>query len=139
MKNLKLLFFVLPLICISIACATETNDQNEQKEDPAVEQTEVSVYYFHFERRCATCKAVESVSKEAISDLYGDKVKFNALNLDDEEGKKTAERLGVSGQALLVIQGNKRTDLTTDAFMNAVNKPEELKNKLEKTIDPLAL
>jgi len=134
MKTFKMFLIVLVCMEINISCASQNNDRNDQS---ATGQDEVSVFYFHFERRCATCKAVESVSKEAISELYNDAVSFTAVNIDDEKGKETAEKIGVSGQSLLIIKGDVKIDLTAEAFMNATIKPEELKKILKQNIDPL--
>ena len=48
-------------------------------------QNEVIAYYFHSTRRCATCKSVEAVAKEAIKSLYGEKVPFKAINIDENK------------------------------------------------------
>ncbi|MBN1387876.1 MAG: thioredoxin family protein [Bacteroidales bacterium] len=135
MKTLKLLFLVLVSISLHLSCSSQNN--NNQADQTIISEDEVTVYYFHFERRCVICKAVESVTEEALSELYNGAVPFMAVNLDDEEGKETARKLGVSSQSLLIIKGDERIDLTPEAFMNATTKPEELKKILKEKIDPL--
>lgn len=97
----------------------------------------VTVYYFHFTRRCATCNAVESVSKKAIAELYGIKVGFEGYNLDEEAGKIKGNELKVSGQALLIVSGNTKIDVTSAGFMNARTNPDKLKAILKEKIDSL--
>ena len=50
------------------------------------------MYYFHYERRCATCQAVEDESAKALNELYPEKVKsgemtFLSVNIEDETNK----------------------------------------------------
>ena len=97
----------------------------------------VAVYYFHHERRCATCLAVEKVAKEAVREFYGDSVPFMVVNLDVEKGKKTADKLGVEMQALIVVKGDQKIDITNEAFLNARSKPEKVREMLREKIDPL--
>lgn len=101
----------------------------------------VEVYYFHFTRRCNTCMSVESTAKKALETLYPDKVKkgvytFTAMNLDEDKTKPIAEKLGVGGQTLLVVCGQKKTDLTDKAFMNA-HDLEKMKTEINKAIENL--
>ena len=102
----------------------------------------VEVYYFHFTRRCVTCNAVENVTKEAIAEMYpqqlkAGKITFTGVNLDDAGSKAIAEKCNAEGQALLVISGGKRIDLTDKGFMYAKNNPEKLKTEVKKAIDDL--
>lgn len=102
----------------------------------------VEVYYFHFTRRCVTCNAVENVTKEAIAEIYPQQLKavkitFTGVNLDDAGSKAIAEKCNAEGQALLVISGGKRIDLTDKGFMYAKNNPEKLKTEVKKAIDDL--
>jgi hypothetical protein len=116
-----------------VAKATKTTVSNTPK---------VEVYYFHFTRRCATCQAVETESQKAINALYPVQAKkgtitFKSVNLDEKTSSALAKKCNAEGQALLVISGNKRVDLTEKGFMYALSKPESLKAELKKTIDPL--
>ena len=104
--------------------------------------TKVEIYYFHYTRRCATCQAVESETQAAIATLYPALYKkglitFKSLNLDEKTSEALAKKCNAEGQALLVISGNKRFDLTDQGFMYAKSSPEKLKAELKKTIDPL--
>ena len=136
MKTVKLLVYVIVSMTLLLSCTSQNN--GKQKDQSASSDMELSVYYFHFERRCVTCKAVESVTKEALSEMYSGTVPFVSVNLDEEEGKAIAGEMGVTSQSLLIVKGDERIDLTAEAFMNATTKPEDLKKILKENIDPLA-
>lgn len=101
------------------------------------EAAEVLVYYFHATRRCATCQAVESTTKEALKEYYGDKIVFESINRDEDKENPLIAKYKVSGQTLLIIKGNKVINLTNEAFMNARTNPNKFKAKLKATVDPL--
>ncbi|TCN64482.1 nitrophenyl compound nitroreductase subunit ArsF family protein [Acetobacteroides hydrogenigenes] len=102
-------------------------------------EKKVEVYYFHFTRRCKTCMAVEANAQKAVETLYADKVKrglytFKGLNLDDASTDAIAKKLGVGGQALLVVSGKNKVDITSKGFMNA-NDLEKMKEEVKKAVD----
>ena len=132
-----LVVIMVSLFSISASCqkvkAIKTGVSNSAK---------VEVYYFHFTRRCVTCQAVETESKKAIAVLYPAQAKkglitFKSINLDEKTSTAVAKKCNAEGQALLVIKGNKRNDLTDKGFMYALHSPEKLKAELKKVIDPL--
>jgi hypothetical protein len=129
-------FLVLSLFSVNCVAADKKTQATVSK------ATKVEVYYFHFTRRCVTCQAVETETKKAIATLYPTQTKnglitFKAVNLDSKESEVLASKCKAEGQALLVISGKKRIDLTEKGFMYALNKPETLKEELKKSIDPL--
>ena len=135
MKTFKLLIITLISITLLLSCSSQNNGNKADQTD--ISENVVNVYYFHFERRCITCKAVESVTEEALSTLYNGTVPFEAVNLDTEDGKVTARKIGVSSQSLLIVKGDNKIDITAEAFMNATGKPDELKRILKEKIDAL--
>jgi len=99
----------------------------------------VEVYYFHNTRRCATCMAVESVTKSSLEELYPEQLKsgeiaFVSLDIEDDANKALAKEFNVSGQTLLILKEGTKKDLTNDAFMYARSNPEKLKEKIHKAI-----
>jgi hypothetical protein len=132
MKGIKFLFVFL----IALSTSLTGSSQNEKKSQPASKTSSVEMYYFHFTRRCATCQAVEDVSKNTVSDFYGNKVSFTSLNLE-EEGKAKAKELKVSGQTLLIVSGDKKINITNEAFMNTRSNPDKLSTIIKEKIDPL--
>ncbi|MDP4201891.1 MAG: nitrophenyl compound nitroreductase subunit ArsF family protein [Bacteroidota bacterium] len=138
----RIFLFSLILLLAASFAGSQTVKKAVSTPTPAVKQAKVEVYYFHFTRRCVTCQAVETESQKAVSALYPAQSKhgvitFKSLNLDDKTSKAMATRCKAEGQALLVISGNKRFDLTDQGFMYARNNPDKLKAELKKIIDPL--
>jgi hypothetical protein len=141
MKNKGLMLSVLVGLFISLlTCNAQTADQTKEKE--TVSTDNVEVYYFHYERRCATCMAVENESEKALNELYPEKMKsgemtFLSVNLEDKTNDGLAEKLKVDGQSLLVVKGEKQENLTNTAFMHARNNPDKLKKALKESIEKL--
>lgn len=135
MKAINLLSIVLLAVNLNISCSAQTKKQ--ERGNQIAQADKIEVYYFHYTRRCATCNAVESVSKEAVAELYGNKVNFYEFNLDEPEGKKKGEELEVSGQTLLIVADEAKINITNEGFMNARNNPEKLKQIIKDNIDPL--
>jgi hypothetical protein len=135
MKTQKVLFFVFVMISLSISCSSQSDKQHENVE--ISNSQKVEVFYFHYTRRCATCVAVENVSREAVAELYGEKVSFEEFNLDEEKGKEKGVEFEVPGQSLLIVAGDTKIDITNEGFMNARINPEKLKAIIKEKIDPL--
>lgn len=137
---MKRLFFTLPifiLLILSTSCQAQS-EKNENGQE-LVSNNEISVYYFHFTKRCVTCKAIESESLKALQSLYPDQynsgqITFQSYNLDETEGKSAAEKLTVSGQALLVVVDDDIKNLTNEGFMYARSNPAKLHAEIEKAI-----
>ena len=135
MRILKLLLASFMIFSLGYSCGA----QSEKGGNTVVntKSPKVEVYYFHYTHRCVTCRTVESESKRIVGKLYGKKVSFTALNLDEPDGSKKGKALDVSGQTLLIICGNKKINLTTEGFMYAVNNPDKLEKIIKENIDPL--
>jgi hypothetical protein len=132
MKSFKLLM-VLAFFISANAC----NAQSTKTETKAVSTDKIEAYYFHFSTRCITCKAVESEAKADIESLYGGKISFQAVNLDDASSKTLSEKLQISGQTLLIVKGNTKINLTNEGFMYARTNPEKFKSVIKEKIDGL--
>lgn len=137
MKQLTLIGLALFMVLGSISCNAQGNNKSVPQKATL---SKVEIYYFHFTRRCNTCMSVESTAKQAVENLYPDKVRngvytFKAINLDDENSKAIAEKLSVGGQTLLVVCGNKKVDITDKGFMDAhdLNKMKiDIKEAIEQ-------
>jgi hypothetical protein len=114
-----------------------TNPTKGTEQTASISTDGVSVYYFHYSRRCLTCNAVETVSKSALFELFNDKVTFTSYNLDEPDGELKGKELEISGQTLLVVSGETKINLTNEGFMHARNNPEKLKEILKEKIEPL--
>lgn len=134
MKNL-IIISILATVLFSCTGnkSKETKSENESVAEQVMEDvsnTDLTVYYFHYTHRCATCNAVENVAKKAvetnfIEDFKSGKIAFESYNLDEPKGEVVAEKLGVNGQALLIVKGEEQIDLTNEGFTNARHNSEE--------------
>ena len=86
-------------------------------------QNVVTVYYFHGDRRCTTCKAVGSVSKETVTSNFAEdaRVIYKDVNIDEVENNEIKDKLEMSGSGLFIYDGTKKMDLTAVAFQKAVD------------------
>lgn len=135
MKNLNFLIIALFALCLNLNCHAQSSEEKETMK--VSKENKVEVLYFHFNRRCATCNAVERVSKKAVTELYGDKVSFASYNLDETAGEAKGEELGISGQTLVIVTGDNKINITNEAFMNARSNPEKLKATIKENVDSL--
>ncbi len=135
MRIIKFLFIALTALSLDISCSAQTGRNDEKTQ--VRKAGNVEVYYFHYTHRCVTCQSVENVSREAVAELYGDRVSFADFNLDQKEGKQKGEQLGVSGQTLLIVSGDTRINITNEGFMNARSNPDKLKKIIKEKVDPL--
>jgi len=136
-----LIYITISLISLSnFACNSENIKTENGNNIPEVEKIEV--YYFHYSHRCKTCVAVETETKKALNELYSQKmksgkIKFTSVNMDEKFGEDLAKKMKVSGQTLLFVHADKRTNLTNDAFMFAVTNPSKLKAKVKIAVDKM--
>jgi aspartate/glutamate racemase len=136
MKQILLFSFALLLMPGNWSCNAQAS---KKAEVGTTVTTRVEVYYFHFTRRCATCMSVEENARKAVESLYADKVKkgeysFKGVNLDDDSSKPIAEKLGIGGQTLIVVCGDKKIDITDKGFMNA-HDLEKMKEEIKKAVE----
>ncbi len=139
MKTYRLIISLL-LIAPFVACTSQPS-KNEVK-ITADNSDKIEAYYFHFTTRCTTCKTIEAKAKENLETLYPNQVKqglitFQSVNLEEPSSKPLAERLGISGQTLLIVKGDQKINLTNEGFMYAVVKPEKFKEIINEKVDGL--
>ncbi|MDP3451360.1 MAG: nitrophenyl compound nitroreductase subunit ArsF family protein [Bacteroidales bacterium] len=139
-------FFTLGLLLMIFfgSCSGNSQEKGTKNDsDVAVLQSndasKVELIYFHYTRRCITCKAVEDNSKAAFEALYSDKIKsgnysYKSLNLDEAEGKSVASKHKVEGQALVVVINDKVVDITGQAFLNSKSVPK-IQGEIKKAVD----
>jgi hypothetical protein len=135
MKNTVLLVSVLVLMSGLGSCKGQGKKGGTSQ---AINSPAVSVYYFHFTNRCATCMAVEENARNAVEELFPDEYAtgiytFSSLNLDEAGTKEIADKLGVGGQTLMVVHGEKKADITSAAWL-AARDPEKMKAEIKSGI-----
>jgi len=144
MKSLKF-FMAIALITPILSCNSQTQNKDAVKQEVAAAASDkIEAYYFHFTARCVTCKTIEASTRENLELLYPNQVKaglitFQSINLDEESSKPLAEKLGVSGQTLLLVKGDQKINLTNDGFMYAVVKPEKFKEIINNKVAGLMI
>jgi hypothetical protein len=139
MKIFRLISAILMLAPV-MACTAQPSDKQAESRDN--NSGRIEAYYFHFTARCTTCKTIEARAKENLETLYPNQFKkgfitFQSVNLDESVNKPLAEKLGVSGQTLLIVKGDKKINLTNEGFMYAVVKPEKFKEIINEKVDGL--
>ena len=141
MKKLVLIsiftLFVATISANAQCCDTKVAGLTKPACTDQTDESGVKAYYFHATRRCATCQAVETVTKEALKEYYGGKVVFQSIDRDEDSKNPLIKKYKVSGQTLLIVNGDKAVNLTNDAFLNARTNPDKLKAKIKLTIDPM--
>ena len=139
MKLLNSAFIiVLNVICL-VSCNTQTTDNSESIN---IKSENIQIYYFHLTKRCAACNAVENETKMALESFFSDKLKngeieFISLNIEEKKSKDIAKALAISGQALLIVKGDKKVNLINEGFMNARTNPAKFHDILKSQIDNL--
>jgi hypothetical protein len=109
---------------------------------------DLTVYYFHNTRRCATCNAIEAKTIETLDTYFKDQMESGAiqmvtLNAEKEENKEICEKYEIWGSTLMLVKtrGEKEDveNVTDFAFANARTNPEKfisgLKTDIEKLLD----
>jgi hypothetical protein len=136
------LIIALALLTPFIACTAQPS--KKEVKVSADNSDKIEAYYFHFTARCVTCRTIEAKAKENLETLYPNQMKqglitFQSVNLEEDSSKPLAERLGVSGQTLLIVKGDEKINLTNEGFMYAVAKPEKFKEIINEKVDGLLI
>jgi len=139
MNTLKLLLAMATIFPL-ISCNAQTSVKEANASGTPSEKIEA--YYFHFSTRCVTCRSIEAQAKDNLEALYPDLFKqglmtFQSVNLEEPANKPLVQKLGVGGQALLLVKGDQKIDLTREGFMYAMVKPEKFKEIINEKVNDL--
>lgn len=134
MKNL-LLVFVAVLSLLS--CSSNSNSKKENTPMEITESDKIEVLYFHSKKRCITCNAIESLSKEVIQKINNPDISYKIIDISTEEGEKIADQYEVAWSSLLINNKGTILDLTKLGFSHAKNQPDVFKQKLEESINSI--
>ena len=142
MKTIRFLL-ALALIVPVLSCSGQQEKKVTQTSLSASSDT-IEAYYFHFTARCTTCKTIEAKAKEYLETGYPERFKnglitFQSVNLDEVETKPLADRLGITGQALLLVRGDQKINITNEGFLYAVAKPDKFNEVIREKVDLLSL
>lgn len=138
----KAIIFSASFLVMMLVSFTSCNSQTSANADAQTEvdgEKIVTVYYFHGDRRCTTCKAVGSVSEETVADVFKDNpmVTFKDINIEEAENNELKDKFELSGSGLFIYNGETKTDLTPFAFQKAVSSPKELTEKIILTVNDM--
>jgi hypothetical protein len=80
---------ILALVMLITASVAGAGDAAESKSEPAGADHKLVVYYFHTTVRCATCRKLESLTREVIESRFADEVKnarleYRVVNTDED-------------------------------------------------------
>lgn len=141
MKLVLLFSISLALVMGNLSCnqGTAGEQETQAKSADVNPENRIDVYYFHFTRRCATCVAVQKATEQFLKENYPDdmgkgSLVYHEVNLSESESEDLARKLGVSGQALLIVSGNKKYDLTMQGFMYAMRNYDRFAESMEEAI-----
>lgn len=140
-------FYTVLAIGIILTSCNSQDKNNATSLDNSV--SKIEVLDFHSTHRCMSCNAIEANTKYTLEtyfakELKEDKITFQAINVDEKENEKIAEKFEASGTALIlnVIKNGKETqiNLTDFAFMNGNDQDafsKELKAKIDTELKTL--
>ena len=136
---MKIILFLIIGSLLLGSCGNSTN-QNESSDEVAQAEVQdsslVYIYYFHGEKRCKTCNAIEEVVSNFYQNNYvqNEKVLFKVFTIGQEQSKALEEKFEVSWSSLVISKGDNFTNITDEAFANAVNNPDTLTTLIESEI-----
>ncbi len=138
---MKKILVVLAVAMLTVACGgTGEKKTNETTTKTAVAETKVTkdiiqVLNFHGQNRCITCKAIEKLTGEVVTELASKNIKLSIINVSDKANEEIADKYQATWTSLQLDYNGKVVDLTKMAFANAKNKPEEFKKNLKEAIE----
>jgi hypothetical protein len=147
MKNYFILLFIPLALVLLFSCNNANPSKTKDAKDSTTVSTnaEVIIYYFHGDRRCPSCIAIEDETNKTLelgfkTEHESGKISFQDINIDKEENSAIAEKYQVAGSALFIIKKENGkdadiSDLTGDGFKFALNKPEMFNEKLTAVIN----
>lgn len=137
MKNVLLIMLSLFLVAACGSGGQKKAQNGATTENKTADSNTVYVYYFHGKQRCMTCNTVEKVAKEAIEANYASNsnVKFVVLPTDDKANEALVEKYEISWNGLIIAKGDNSINITEQAFANAVNSPDVLKELIKNEVN----
>jgi hypothetical protein len=143
MKQILMLAASLMLL---FSCGQPKGKTAAVADDPQLRENRVEVLVFYGARRCATCHAIEDVSKVFIeenfsAELADGRLVYRTIDISLPENAAIAEKYQVASSSLIVThwlgEEEQVQDLTRMAFSTARVAPDQFKAGLQEVIQPL--
>ena len=150
MKHFLIIVVGITIMLSSAALAGEKN-QTELKDSNVVaepnskeiqEPFQVVVYYLHMNRRCMTCKKLESYSKEAIESgfpkqLSDSSIVFKVKNFEQKENEHFAKDYQLYSQSLILSRQHDGKEIewkNLDKIWELVGNKEKFISYVQKEV-----
>ena len=130
MKHILLLIVVITSL---ISCGGNLSKKQVNVQAKQADVTEV--LYFHGKQRCATCNAIEKLTKEVIDSLANKDIVVRVIDISKKENEAIADKYEVTWSSLVLDRNGKVENLTAMGFSYAKGEPEIFKAKLIDAID----
>lgn len=92
----------------------------------------VQILYFHGKQRCATCTAIERLTREVIDSIGSEKVVLRIIDIAENEA--LADRYQAEWSALILDRNGQVENLTRMGFSYAKDRPATFKARLNDAI-----
>lgn len=122
---------ILSLAIVVLLCACGGNSGQMIAADKMTDDC-VLVLYFHAKKRCATCNAIERLTKEVVDSIANDKVVMRVIDISENEA--IADKYEVTWSSLILDRGGRVENLTEMGFGCAKTQPEVFKAELTDAI-----
>ncbi len=127
---MKHIIISLALIFAFISCANTS--KNEEATSVQIEEGTLHILSFHNKKRCITCNAIETLTREVVAELNNPKIVLRVMEISENED--VANEYEVSWSSLILDNGTSSNNITQMAFQHAKNEPEIFKAKLKEEI-----
>lgn len=149
----KILFLFVASLTMLASCTNSGNEnKTEQTTEPVADTTAVTqkdyveVLYFHGEKRCNTCRAIERLTKELLDEQFANElktgaIKFQVINFSLPENEAMEKKFEVATPSLFLIKHHNGTEqienLTGFGFTNALGSPDAFKDGVKKDLQAM--
>lgn len=143
MKKIILLIIALTTI---ISCGSNGSKKEKETIADSTSKDCIEVIYFHGKKRCITCNAIESLTKEVVEtdfaeELKNQKVVFKIIDISLPENEAVANKYEVTWSSLFINKwknGEESVNNLTDfGFANAKNSKDKFKDGVKSKISEL--
>lgn len=143
---MKKVLLYLIVVAILLSCGGRSYGTESNNPQYETQPNHIEVLYFYGQKRCVTCRAIETNTVGLLDSLYSSEIKegkitFRTIDISKKENKKIADKYEVSWSSLILNMhkdGSETVDdLTSFGFSNARNHPQEFKDSLRRKIDNL--